>query len=142
MVTAVIAAWWGSSAIMVSGLTTAISAILFATLSNLAEPASASYIALVLTVTIMVGILQLAAGLARIGGLITFISHSVIVGFTAAAALLIAASQLGGALGLSTERGGGVIERILRVFEERGDAEPIALLIASLTMASFFLVQL
>ena len=141
MVTAVIAAWWGSSTIMVSGPTTAISAILFATLSSMAEPATASYIALALTVTIMVGTLQLAAGLARIGGLITFISHSVIVGFTAAAALLIAASQLAGALGISTERGGGVVERLLRVVEGRGEADLTALLVASLTLASLLLAQ-
>jgi SulP family sulfate permease len=105
MVTAIIAVWWGSSAIMVSGPTTAISAILFASLSNVVAPGSAAYISLALTMTFLVGVLQLGAGFARFGGLISFISHSVIVGFTAAAALLIAASQFGGALGIETERG-------------------------------------
>jgi len=141
MVTAVIAAWWGASAIMVSGPTTAISAILFATLSNYAEPATASYVSLALTVTFLVGVLQLGAGLIRIGGLISFISHSVIVGFTAAAALLIAASQLPGALGVTTERGGGVIERFLRVLEAYEDTNIIAIAIAGLTLGSLVMSQ-
>jgi SulP family sulfate permease len=141
MVTAIIAAWWGSSAIMVSGPTTAISAILFASLSNVVAPGSAAYISLALTMTFLVGVLQLGAGLARFGGLISFISHSVIVGFTAAAALLIAASQLGGALGIETERGGGVFERLIRLVEASNTINPTALLIAAVTLGALILLQ-
>ncbi len=48
----------------------------------------------------MAGLFQLAFGLARLGTLINFVSHSVIVGFTAGAAFLIATSQLEHALGI------------------------------------------
>ena len=115
MITPVIAAIWGAAMVMVSGPTTAISAVMFAALAELAPPGTPVYIQLALTLTIMAGLFQLLAGLFRLGGLISFISHSVMVGFTAAAALLIGASQLGGALGISTDSGGGVIERIARV---------------------------
>jgi sulfate permease, SulP family len=141
MVTAVIAAWWGSSFVMVSGPTTAISAVVFTTLSAAAIPGTPPYVALALALTIVVGCIQLAAGLARLGGLIAFISHSVIVGFTAAAALLIASSQLAGALGLEVARGGGVVERIARVAAVAQDANPIALGISALTLGSIVLLQ-
>ncbi len=57
-------------------------------------PGSPAYIELVLTLALLVGLLQLAMGIARLGTLVNFISHTVIVGFTAGAGLLIIAAQL------------------------------------------------
>ena len=94
MVPAIIAALFGSSWLLVSGPTTAASIVLFSSLSLQATPGSPEYIQLALTLTLMVGLIQLSMGLVRFGSLVNFISHSVIVGFTAGAALLIMASQL------------------------------------------------
>ncbi|MDV7142821.1 SulP family inorganic anion transporter [Tropicimonas sp. TH_r6] len=141
MITPVIAAIWGMSMIMVSGPTTAISAVMFATLAELAPPGTPVYIQFALTLTIMAGLFQLLAGVFRLGGLISFISHSVMVGFTAAAALLIGASQLGGALGISVESGGGVIERIARVVEHWEGFHPLALLLATCSLATIVITQ-
>jgi len=105
MLPAIIAALFGSSWHLVSGPTTAISIVVFATLSPLAEPGSAHYIGLVLTLTLMVGVLQLAMGLLRMGTLVNFISHSVVVGFTAGAALLIIASQIKNFFGIHIASG-------------------------------------
>lgn len=135
IIVTVIAALWGSSQVMVSGPTTAISAVLFASLSGLAVPGSEAYIALALVLTLLVGVLQLVAGLAGLGGLIAFISHSVIVGFTAAAAVLIAVSQLGPALGLAAGSG-GVLERLVEVAHGIGGLNPGAAVIAAVTLAS------
>lgn len=135
MITPVIAAIWGASMVMVSGPTTAISAVMFASLSQLAPPGTPVYVQFALTLTIVAGLFQLLAGLFRLGGLISFISHSVMVGFTAAAALLIGTSQLGGALGIEVESGGGVIERVGRVAAQVGDIDPLALIIATATLA-------
>lgn len=134
MVVTIISAYWGASMIMVSGPTTAISAVMFASVSELAEPGTAVYIGLAITLTLMVGAIQLAAGLARLGGLISFVSHSVITGFTAAAAMLIAASQLGGSLGIATERGGGVVERLHRVWDNLADTNLSAVYISIVTL--------
>ncbi|TNF18987.1 MAG: SulP family inorganic anion transporter [Rhodobacteraceae bacterium] len=138
IIVTVVAALWGSSRVMVSGPTTAISAVLFASLSGLALPGSESYIALALVLTLMVGVLQLAAGLAGLGGLIAFISHSVIVGFTAAAAVLIAVSQLGPALGLAGGEG-GVLHRLSRIVTEAGGLNIDAVIISAVTLASLIL---
>jgi SulP family sulfate permease len=45
--------------------------------------------------TFLAGVYQLALGFARMGALFHFVSHSLIVGFTSGAAILIATSQLG-----------------------------------------------
>ena len=94
MVPAVIAALFGSSWHLVSGPTTAASIVLLSALSQHAVPGSAHYVQLALTLTFMVGVIQLLMGVARLGTLVNFISHAVVVGFTAGAAILIAANQL------------------------------------------------
>jgi sulfate permease, SulP family len=105
IVPAIVAALWGSSWHLVSGPTTAASIVVFSTLSAFAEPASADYVRLALTLTLMVGVLQFTMGLARLGSLVNFISHSVVVGFTAGAAFLIAANQFKNFFGLEIPRG-------------------------------------
>lgn len=94
MVPAIVAALFGSSWHLVSGPTNVISIFLFASLVPLAEPGSNDYISLALTLTLLVGVMQFAMGLARMGALINFISHTVVVSFTAGASCLIFAAQL------------------------------------------------
>ena len=105
MVPAIVGALWGSSWHLVSGPTTAISIVVFASISPLAEPGSAHYIGMVLTLTLLTGLIQLGMGVARLGVLVNFISHTVIIGFTAGAALLIASSQIKNFFGLDIPRG-------------------------------------
>jgi len=94
MLPAVVAALWGSSWHQISGPTNAISLVVFATMAPLAMPGTAPYIELVLTLALLVGILQFVLGVARLGALVNFISHTVVVAFTAGAGLLIIAAQL------------------------------------------------
>lgn len=105
MIPAVIAALFGSSWHLVSGPTNVISIFVFASLSPLAEPGSAEYIRLVLTLTFLAGVMQLAMGLARMGALVNFISHTVIVSFTTGAACLILAAQVNNFFGMDVPRG-------------------------------------
>ena len=105
IVPAIVAALWGSSWHLVSGPTTAASIVVFSSLSAFAEPGSIDYVRLAITLTLMVGMLELAMGLARLGSLVNFISHSVVVGFTAGAAFLIASNQIKNFFGLDIPRG-------------------------------------
>lgn len=109
MVPVIIAALFGSSLHLVSGPTTAISLVILANVSLFAEPGTAEYIRLVLTLTFLAGLFQLGLGIARLGAMVNFVSHSVVTGFTAGAAILIATSQLGGFFGLSLPRGGSFL---------------------------------
>ena len=141
MITPIVAALFGSSMVMVSGPTTAISAIVLTTLQGHAEPGTAQFVQLVLLLTVMVGLFQFAAGIARLGGLVSFVSHSVMTGFTAAAAILIGVSQLSGALGIAVERGGNVFERAVRVYEGLGGINWIAFTIAAVTLVTAVLFR-
>ncbi|AHD03571.1 SulP family inorganic anion transporter [Leisingera methylohalidivorans] len=139
MIVPLVAAIWGSSMIMVSGPTTAISAVLFATLAPLAPVGTPEYVTLALVLTLLVGAMQLAAGLSGLGEVIAFISHSVIVGFTGAAAVLIFVSQLGPALGLGASEG-SVLPRLLALADRRDMIEPAAMLIAAVTLGTILLM--
>ena len=101
MVPAVIGALWGSSSHLVSGPTNATSLMVFAMLGALATPFSQDYIQLVLTLNLMIGVIKLGLGVARLGALVNFISTTVIIGFTAGAGLLIIAAQLRNFFGLT-----------------------------------------
>ncbi|MCK4561771.1 MAG: SulP family inorganic anion transporter, partial [Flavobacteriaceae bacterium] len=107
MITPVIAALFGSSYHLISGPTTAISIVVFATISKFVDPASdiEQYVALTLVLTFMAGIIQLAMGLAKMGKLVNFVSHSVIIGFTAGAGILIGFKQLKHVFGLDVPQG-------------------------------------
>ncbi|MEJ2403642.1 MAG: SulP family inorganic anion transporter, partial [Candidatus Thiodiazotropha sp.] len=141
MVPAIIAALFGSSWHLVSGPTTAASIVLFSSLSTLAEPGSAEYVQLALTLTLMVGAIQLFMGVARLGTLVNFISHSVIVGFTAGAAVLIAASQLKNFFGVALPRGVGPVETLHALYLHAGDINSYATLVGVSTLLAGILMK-
>ncbi len=134
MVPAVIAALWGSSWHLVSGPTNAISLVVLASLSPLAEPGSAQYVSLVLTLSFMVGVMQLAMGAARLGTLVNFISHTVVVGFTAGAAMLIMASQVKNFFGLALPRGLSFFQTLQQFVLHVGEIKPFVVAVALITL--------
>src|SRR6476646_5400454 len=100
MLPAVVGALWGSSWHLVSGPTNATSLMVSASLSALALPFSPEYLRLALTLGLMIGLIKLALGFARLGALVNFVSTTVVIGFTAGAGLLIIAAQLSNFFGL------------------------------------------
>jgi SulP family sulfate permease len=134
MVPAIIAALFGSSWHLVSGPTTAISIAVFAAMSPLADPGSPQFISMVLTLTFLVGLFQLILGLARMGVLVNFISHTVVIGFTAGAALLIAASQVKNFFGIPIPRGSHFHVVIEQLIAQAGNINPWVLLVGSVTL--------
>lgn len=101
MIPAIIAGLFGSSWHLISGPTVAMSIVIFTTLNPLTEAGSQEFIQLALTLTFLAGVFQFALGVARLGTLVNFVSHSVVIGFTAGAAVLIGTSQLKNVLGVS-----------------------------------------
>lgn len=134
MVPAIVAALFGSSWHLVSGPTTAISIAVFAAMSPLAEPGSPQFISMVLTLTFLTGLFQLILGLARMGVLVNFISHTVVIGFTAGAALLIAASQAKNFFGLEIARGAHFHVVIEQLFLQIGDINPYVSAVGTITL--------
>lgn len=102
VVPCIIAALAGSSRHVITGPTNANSLALVAALAPLALVGSPHYIDLALTVTIMVGLLQLLVGGLRLGAAANFISPSVLLGFMSGAAVLIGLYSLRDFFGIPT----------------------------------------
>jgi SulP family sulfate permease len=100
IVPTIVGCLWGSSAHLISGPTTTVSLVVFSVLSALAVPNSISYIQLALFLSLLVGLIKMLMGFARLGTLLNFVSHAVLIGYMAGAAVLIACNQLSGLLGL------------------------------------------
>jgi SulP family sulfate permease len=139
MVPCIVAAVFGSSRVMVTGPATAISLTTMALIAPIAAPASPTYITLVLTLTLLVGALQLALGLARAGRLIEFVPHSVITGFTAGAAILIINSQVGPFLALDLPGRTSVIDNLGAALAQIDNVGPAAPLAGVVTIATVLL---
>ncbi len=112
MVPCLIAALFGSSRLMVTGPANAISLTTMALIAPLALPESPQYVVFVLTLSFLVGVIQLTLGFSGIGKWVEKVPHSVIVGFTAGAAVLIINSQAGTLLGMNIPRGMDVIDTL------------------------------
>ncbi|MEX1056474.1 MAG: sulfate permease, partial [Natronospirillum sp.] len=95
----------------------------------IAEVGSAHYIALAVLLTLMVGGIQLGMGVFRLGFLTNFMSHPVISGFTSAAALIIAFSQLQHIVGLSLPRTENIALLAYAVLGRLGEVNWVALAI-------------
>ena len=136
MLPAVVGALWGSSSHLVSGPTNATSLMVFAMLGALATPFSQEYIRLVLTLNLMIGLIKLALGVARLGALVNFISTTVIVGFTAGAGLLIIAAQLRNFFGLQVAQEASFAGAISTFFAHVGAIDGWTAAVGSVTLVA------
>ena len=141
MVTPVIAALFGSSFHLVSGPTTAISIVVFSSISHHAEAGTPEFLSLALTMTFLAGVYQLAFGIARLGALVNFVSHTVVIGFTAGAAILIATSQIKHITGIFIPKGESFLHTWLDVFKGLDQINIYLILIALVTLISAILVK-
>ncbi|MBV7434196.1 SulP family inorganic anion transporter [Cardiobacteriaceae bacterium TAE3-ERU3] len=141
IVVQLIAGFFGSSWHMVTGPTVALSIVIPSILGTYAVVGSPQYIGLALTLMFIVGIIQLAFGIFRLGGLVNFISHTVIIGFTAGAGTLIMASQLPTLLGINIPRGLSFFEKFPIIIEKISVFHYQSIIIALITMVVAVLVK-
>ncbi len=141
IVPTIIGGLWGSSAHLITGPATAVSLVVFTTLSEVAQPGTGIYIELALFLALMIGGIQIAMGLARMGNLLNFVSHSVLLGFTAGAAVLIVFQQLPALLGIHLERGGTFLLELVHLASLLHRAHPLTLLISMGTVGVILLFK-
>jgi SulP family sulfate permease len=141
MITPIIAALFGSSRHLISGPTTAISIVIFSAVSGHAEPGTPEFISLALTLTFLAGVYQLAFGIARLGVLVNFVSHTVVIGFTAGAAILIATSQVKNVLGVTVPKGESFIHTWIDIWHQIDKINYDVLAIAAITLLSALFIK-
>ncbi len=97
----------------------ALDSILVATgVGVIATAGSTQYIQLAILLAMMIGVIQLVMGIFKLGFLVNFLSRPVISGFTSAAAIVIALSQLKHLLGLEIKNTSYIHEIIQSVFSK------------------------
>ncbi len=112
-----IAALFGSSRQLATGPVAVVSLMTSASLAPLATVGSEGYIAYAVLLALMVGLFQLALGVLRLGLVVNFLSHPVVNGFTNAAAIIIASSQLSKMFGVYVDTAPHHYETIFHVIQ-------------------------
>lgn len=95
---------FGSSAILSTGPVAMTSLLTAASIAPMAAAGSEQFYAYAILLALLSGLIQIGFGLARMGVLLNFLSHHVLMGFINAAALIIAASQIPAFLGISIKQ--------------------------------------
>ncbi|WP_018174448.1 SulP family inorganic anion transporter [Thioalkalivibrio sp. ALJ9] len=115
-----VAALWGSSNQLATGPVAVVSLLTASALVPLAAEGSSEFIMLAIALALIVGVIQLVMGLFKLGALVSFISHPVIVGFTNAAAIIIGLSQINKLLGVPIDTSGHFLLGLWGVVLELG----------------------
>ncbi|MEW6426878.1 MAG: SulP family inorganic anion transporter [Thermodesulfobacteriota bacterium] len=113
-----VAALFGSSRLLATGPVAVVSLMTAASLEPLATTGSTAYIGYAVTLALLVGLFQFLLGVLRLGLVVNFLSHPVVNGFTNAAAIIIATSQLAKMFGIEVEKAAHHHETVLRVLRE------------------------
>ncbi|MDL1958113.1 MAG: SulP family inorganic anion transporter [Deltaproteobacteria bacterium] len=113
-----IASLFGSSRQLATGPVAVVSLMTAASLEPLATTGTEGYIAYALLLALMVGLFQFILGVLRLGLVVNLLSHPVVNGFTNAASIVIATSQLSKLFGVYVDKAEHHYGTIIRVVQE------------------------
>lgn len=134
--TSIIATLWGSAHFVNTGPSNSASLLMAAVMVPYLQ--SGQHLQMVFLFTFLVGVIRLAMGLLRLGGLIHFVPESAFLGFTLGVGTLIALGQIHYLLGVDagpeTWFPAATLDRIARIAR----ANPHALAVSGLTLAVMF----
>ncbi len=122
----IVGALWGSSKQLATGPVAVVSLLTASALIPLIgapdtlteQQMIARYVPAAITMALLVGLVQFSLGFFRLGVVVSFLSHPVVVGFTNAAAIIIGLSQLNKVFGVSMERSEHFLNDIWHVAQQ------------------------
>ncbi len=133
IVLTIIASSFGSSHQLATGPTNAICLLIAAYMLPFAG--SDGFFANLFLLTFLVGAIQLTMGVLRLGSLVNYVSHAVIVGFTAGAGIIIAMGQLNNLMGVKIPSGLSSIGKVVASFQNIGQMNYYAFGVGMFTIA-------
>ncbi|MEE9350640.1 MAG: sulfate permease [Thiotrichaceae bacterium] len=129
----IIAAIFGSSRQLATGPVAIVSLMTAAAIGSMdLDPTTGMVYAAFLA--LLVGLIQVSLGLLRLGVLVDFLSHPVVVGFTNAAALIIASSQVSKIFGLTVEKGEHHYETVWHIIQGIPDTHLVTLIMGAFSL--------
>jgi len=136
-----VASMWGSSNFLGTGPVAVVSLLTASSLAPLAAPGSEQFVALAILLSLLVGLVQLALGVLKLGVVVNFLSHPVIVGFTNAAAMIIGLSQVSKLFGVPMGRSEHFMKDIWGVLQLLGDTHLPTLGMGALAIAIMWAIR-
>jgi SulP family sulfate permease len=126
---------FGTSRQLAVGPVATVSLMTAAVIAPMFEQDAAGYLGSAALLALMVGAIHLVLGVGRLGFVVDFLSNSVLVGFTAASAILIAVSQVKHVLGVSIPRSPALGTTVTELARAIGDTNAATLSIGLASMA-------
>ena len=137
----IVAALWGSSHQLGTGPVAVVSLLTASALTPLAASGSEQFITLAIMLALLVGVVQLVLGAFKLGIIVNFLSHPVIVGFTNAAAMIIGLSQVNKLIGVPMGRSEHFIQDIWGVARLVGDTHLPTLAMGATAIAIMWVIR-
>jgi len=138
VITCIVAAVLGSSNHLVTGPTNAICMVVLSLTAHLSDRYKINVLEVVLLLTFLTGLIQICFGLLRMGGIVRYVSNSVIVGFTAGAGILIATNQIKNVFGYDFGDNEGHVKTyydvVVETVRNMPHTNPNALILAAITV--------
>lgn len=131
----IVYAFFGTSRQLAVGPVALVALLVASGIGLMAPVGSERYIELTILLSLLVGGVFLVMGIFRLGFLTNFLSHPVISGFTSAAALIIAVSQIANLLGLSLPRSENIASTLWLAVMQWQWIHPPTLLIGGISLA-------
>ena len=131
---------FGSSRTLAVGPVAIVSLLTASVIQRVAPEGGAAALSAALTLAGLVGVMMLAMGFARLGVLTHFLSHPVIKGFTSAAAIIIALSQLKHLLGIQIPHAEHTHQLVANILQQLGatNGATLAMGVAAIALLLFF----
>lgn len=141
IVPVIVYAIFGTSRQLAVGPVAIVSLMTASALAPMFEQGSAGYVSAAALLAIMVGAVHLVLGYGRLGFVTNFLSHSVLVGFTAAAAIIIGFSQVKHLLGVSIPRTEQFHATLTEVIKAADGTHTITLVIGAASLALLLVMK-
>jgi len=141
MIPQIVYAIFGTSRQLAVGPVAMDSLIVAAGVATLAEVGSEHFIEFAIMLAFMMGVLQIAFGLFRLGFLVNFLSKPVISGFTSAASLIIGLSQLKNLTGIDISRNNRLQNLLSDAFQHLNQIHWATFIIGALSIVSIILIK-
>ena len=137
----VVYALFGTSRQLAVGPVAIVSLLTATALAPLVDEGTAGYLGAAAMLALLVGVFHIVLGVGRLGFLVNLLSHSVLVGFTAAAAIIIGFSQAKHLFGISVGRQDHFYETVREVVANLGDADTVTMVIGFTSLLTLFALK-
>lgn len=137
----VLYAIFGTSRQLAVGPVAIVSLLTASALAGVAEQGTAEYLEAAAVLALLVGVVSAVLGLARLGFLTNLLSHPVLVGYTAAAAIIIGFSQAKHLFGIKPEKGESFYEEVRAFIDAIDGAKAATMAIAAASIVALVLLK-